>query len=402
MKFFSRSEKNQSSLPENPSHPLAEPLNGLFRSGELVRSLLDKIPKVGIAIASPDFQDGDSGNEITYINQTMKTLIRNMEQDLVEHYDVSPENVLGGSIHRFHRDPERIRKILRNLPEGHVRENQVMKIGNSHLLSTTERLVDPETRNTVGFITLFIDISDSVRLEESLGEQEAGAKGLLLAMEELKNLTKEITRSSGKISDDSRHTLGEAENGQKVVNNLQSQVTDAAEAMRLLGGAVNALSSRSGEIGKIVEVINDIAEQTNLLALNASIEAARAGEQGRGFAVVASEVRKLAERTIRATREIGDTISETQGDTSRTVSMIGSAFENVERSRTIALDVERVFSSILERSQSLSESLNRTTGATEEQSRKVGEVRDRLEKTLSDSDKVKDLIRKEGFFSPNR
>lgn len=101
-------------------------------------------------------------------------------------------------------------------------------------------------------------------------------------------------------------------------------------------------------------------------------------------------------------RKVGDTISETQGDTSRTVSMIGSAFENVERSRTIALDVERVFSSILERSQSLSESLNRTTGATEEQSRKVGEVRDRLEKTLSDSDKVKDLIRKEGFFSPNR
>jgi methyl-accepting chemotaxis protein len=246
-------------------------------------------------------------------------------------------------------------------------------------------------------MTMFVDISDSVRLQDSLHKQEEGARGLLEAMEELNHLTMDISRSTVKISDDSRYTLKEAEKGRSVVSDLQHHVLSAAEAMNTLGCVVNTLSTRSGEIGKIVEVINDIASQTNLLALNAAIEAARAGEQGRGFAVVADEVRKLAERTIRATREIGDTIKETQGDTSRTVSMIGSAMEKVETSRDISLEVEKVFSAILERSQSLVESLQGTTSATMEQSRKVADIRPRLQTALSEADKVKELVRKDSL-----
>ncbi len=125
-------------------------------------------------------------------------------------------------------------------------------------------------------------------------------------------------------------------------NGLEA-VGRTADGMRRIQAAVEAtaervaeLGAKSDQIGAIVETIDDIAEQTNLLALNAAIEAARAGEQGKGFAVVADEVRKLAERSSRATKEIAALIGEVQGETERAVSAMNQGAAEVKSGSVLA------------------------------------------------------------------
>ncbi len=149
-------------------------------------------------------------------------------------------------------------------------------------------------------------------------------------------------------------TAASAADGARRTHETVEGMAKIKKAMDLVSKKVSDLGGRSAEIGKIVATIDDIAAQTNLLALNAAIEAARAGEQGRGFAVVADEVRKLAERSSVATKEIATLVGAIQASVHEAVDAMQQGSKNVESGYVIAADAGASLDAILEKSQSVS------------------------------------------------
>jgi len=147
----------------------------------------------------------------------------------------------------------------------------------------------------------------------------------------------EMVESVQRVSDDSKcasesagNTVEIARRGGMIVNDALIHMNSIAVSVNATAKKIEDLGKSSDQIGKIVKVIDEIAKQTNLLALNAAIEAARAGGQGRGFAVVAGEVRRLAERTTMATKEIAGMIDKVQVETRQAVTQMHSGTKQVE------------------------------------------------------------------------
>jgi methyl-accepting chemotaxis protein len=156
------------------------------------------------------------------------------------------------------------------------------------------------------------------------------------------------------------------------MNRIAEVVGNAASTVRELGNSSN-------QIGEIIQVIDDIADQTNLLALNAAIEAARAGEQGRGFAVVADEVRKLAERTTKATKEIAAMIKRIQEDTGNAVQSIESGTKEVETGKDLAKKAIEALDEIIGSTNSTIDAVNQVAAASEEQSSAAEQISKSIE-----------------------
>jgi methyl-accepting chemotaxis protein len=199
-------------------------------------------------------------------------------------------------------------------------------------------------------------------------EQTSQAGEVASAVEEMTKTIMENSKNAVVTSDTAKQSKAAAEQGGKVVEETVRGMKNIAAVVKKSAVNVQELGKSSDQIGEIIGVIDDIADQTNLLALNAAIEAARAGEQGRGFAVVADEVRKLAERTTKATKEIASMIKKIQVDTEYAVGAMEEGTKEVDAGIQLADKASTSLNEIVGISQKVTDMVSQIAAASEQQS----------------------------------
>jgi methyl-accepting chemotaxis protein len=224
-----------------------------------------------------------------------------------------------------------------------------------------------ELASTVTEIAVEIS-SNSETMASGSQEQSAQADEVATAVEEMSRTVTENAMGASKTAEEADRNGRIAKEGGTVVDQTVGKMRDIANVVKLSAENMEKLGKSSQQIGEIISVIDDIADQTNLLALNAAIEAARAGEQGRGFAVVADEVRKLAERTTEATKQIADMIKGIQNETEQAVTAMNQGNEEVNSGIELADKAGNSLQEIVSSSQEVLDMINQIAAASEEQS----------------------------------
>ncbi|OLN26898.1 hypothetical protein DVDV_2415 [Desulfovibrio sp. DV] len=194
------------------------------------------------------------------------------------------------------------------------------------------------------------------------------------AMEEMNATVLEVARNASSAATSAAEAKDKAVIGARGVRSAVESIESIRQRILELKESMTRLGQQADSIGHIMNVISDIADQTNLLALNAAIEAARAGDAGRGFAVVADEVRKLAEKTMTATKEVGDAVVSIQGQARENISAVESAAVGIEESTRAAADSGRFMDEIVGIVEATSAQVESIATASEQQSATSEEI----------------------------
>ena len=201
------------------------------------------------------------------------------------------------------------------------------------IVEVAEQAMDISNRVAAAAEQLSAQVEQVSRGTEIQSERAASTA---TAMEEMNATVLEVARNAAEASEQAGETRNKAEHGAQMVGKVIEAIRQVNTVATELEGNMQELGSQAEAIGGVMNVISDIADQTNLLALNAAIEAARAGEAGRGFAVVADEVRKLAEKTMSATTEVGSSIQGIQQSTTSNIARVTQAGQSVVSATDLA------------------------------------------------------------------
>ena len=272
--------------------------------------------------------------------------IAQAEGDLTQRLDYLKKDEVGEMCSSFNGFMDRLTDVLHSISESAERLNM-----SGGILSSTSELMATN--------------SDAIASQTTT---------VAVASEEMASTASDVAQNCGLAADASQRANDSAMTGSSVVQETITVMNTIAERVKESARTVESLGAQSDQIGDIVGTIEDIADQTNLLALNAAIEAARAGEQGRGFAVVADEVRALAERTTKATKEIGAMIKSIQQQTREAVNSMEEGVQEVERGTDEASKSGHALEDILEQINAVSMQVNQIATATEEQTVTTNEI----------------------------
>ena len=204
--------------------------------------------------------------------------------------------------------------------------------------------------------------------------QAGKASAVATAMEEMNASVLEIAHNASQTAATSTRAHSKAQNGATVVEHVIKGIGEVRSIAVDLKAQMTELGVQSDGIGQILNVISDIADQTNLLALNAAIEAARAGDAGRGFAVVADEVRKLAEKTMAATKQVGDAIQSVQAATKTNILRVDEAVRSISDATDMAGESGRALAEIVTLVEAASGQVQAIAASAEQQSAASEEI----------------------------
>jgi methyl-accepting chemotaxis protein len=237
-----------------------------------------------------------------------------------------------------------------------------------------------------------VDIATSAS-EELSAQIEQSSKGAeqqsqrvsetATSMEEMNATVLEVAKNASNAAATSDSARTKAQEGEAIVEQVVAGIGEVQKQALELKADMGVLGKQAQDIGQIMNVISDIADQTNLLALNAAIEAARAGDAGRGFAVVADEVRKLAEKTMTATKEVGEAISGIQNGTRKNMDNVDRAVKTIEDATLLAHKSGESLKEIVGLVHTASDQVRSIATASEEQSSASEEINRSIEQVAT-------------------
>ncbi|MDD5425164.1 MAG: Cache 3/Cache 2 fusion domain-containing protein [candidate division Zixibacteria bacterium] len=225
--------------------------------------------------------------------------------------------------------------------------------------------------------------TSSEQMSRGANDQTEQVNQVSTAIEEMTATILESSKNANEATDASKNASSRATDGGQIVAETIQGMQKITKTVRESADSIAKLAKSADQIGEIIGVIDEIADQTNLLALNAAIEAARAGEQGRGFAVVADEVRKLAERTGKATGEITEMIKGIQKQTEEAVHSMEAGIQEVDRGRELTDKAGNSLNEIVAMTESVMNMIQQIATASEEQSTAAEQISKNVEHITS-------------------
>jgi len=252
--------------------------------------------------------------QIIHLNKMASKLA---EGDLsIEDIEIRGKDEVGQLATSFNTMKNNLHKLVKQVSES-----------SEQVAASSEELTAIAEQNTQASIQIAASIE---QVAQGTEKQADAVNETSSAVEEISASTEEVAASSGEITRSMVETMTTTNSGQKSLDRVVEQMTNIGTGSQRVHAAIIELSANSDKIGSIIAVITGIADQTNLLALNAAIEAARAGEQGRGFAVVADEVRKLAEQSRAATKNIEFLINQNNTGIDTAMNAMQSGAKDIE------------------------------------------------------------------------